>query len=132
MVYASVGRLTKVMGKDMIERYCAILLAGTFALLPGHALAFWPFDRDQELFAQGCEAVLKDRLVSPSSYRRIEISEIIRSDGDLNDFLEMTTPDRIKKRAEMVASDPEYAKLAERQKEIYGMGKPLQQFKVKK
>lgn len=76
---------------DSPSRSCAALIICAAILLPAKASAFWPFDSNAEVMAQACEALIAERIKSPSSYLRLSASDILRDPGTLDDYLGETT-----------------------------------------
>lgn len=91
----------------MSLRALGVAVVGSFSLLSSAppALAFWPFGSAESAFIEACEEVLKKRLASPSSYKRIEATEILRSPGNVDDYLEITNPTYAAIREETLAKD---------------------------
>jgi len=57
------------------------------------AVAIWAFPSDESKFLAACEAGIKERLRSPSSYVAAGLVKAPRRQADLNDFLGEASPD---------------------------------------
>lgn len=73
----------------------------------------------EELLTQACEKILVERLVSPSSYVRIEVVGWRREPADRNEYLRLDDPEIAARVAKLAASDPAYALNRKRQEEIF-------------
>lgn len=73
-----------------------VIVVGVIAV--AGAMAFHFFPSEQSAFVSDCEAVLKERLRSPSTYKRITVSKLVRDEGSDDDYLDIhSAADRLEK-----------------------------------
>ena len=74
---------------------------------------------DQEKFLSECEEIIQDRLRSPATYARIEVSPERRERATFEQFMGIDTPEKIKMNMANQAADARVREIFEERKKLY-------------
>lgn len=102
-----------------MRKYAVISLIVLCLAGGGGWLYFESTRTDEAILIASCEETLKDRLKSPSSYKRIRTTTIRRSLATLDDYLYADNPDRKRREEEQAAKDSRLAGGIKMRKEIF-------------
>ena len=85
-------------------------------------LATWQFflrPTDQSVLVQACEETIQKRLRSPSTYKRVQATDIQRDPATLEDYLYADDPARKTKELNADRADPKRAELSKTRRSIF-------------
>jgi hypothetical protein len=95
-----------------------VVLAGV-GVIASQKVGLWPFESEESLLLAKCDDLIKDRLRSPATYQRVEVTDFTRRPANKLEYLQVETPEKLKLRAEQSARDKRSAEIYARQEEMF-------------